>query len=461
VLVSQGRFGSDIMVDAFVGEPLVTIDWNGRPQPRLADKWMWSPDRLTLRFRLHPNVRFHDGTIAAASRVATLLRKRLANHEMDSYADVADIQPESDGVVAIRLKHQNAFLLTDLVETSVRDKDVIGAETGPFRVVATKPTLRLAAFDEYYRGRPAIDFVEIRPYNTLRSAWAAMMRGDLDVLQEVRRDAVEFVAAESTVRTHSFLRPYYYPLVFNLRHPALRSKDVRTALSEAVDRQKIVDLAMADQGQVANGPIWPFHWAYSEVQRNVTYNPDAARLRLDAAGFPAPIERPGGRMPSRFQFKCLTVQSEQGYERILLYLQRQLAEVGVDMQLEPVSFQEFVKRVKTGQFDAFLMELNSGRTPSWSYTFWHSGGPWFNSGYDAADEVLDRLKRATTDDEIRAGVADLQRVMHDDPPAIFIAWPQTTRAVRTTFDVPSDQNPDIMGTLWRWKPAQPSLRASR
>jgi ABC-type transport system substrate-binding protein len=131
------------------------------------------------------------------------------------------------------------------------------------------------------------------------------------------------------------------------------------------------------------------------------------------------------------------------------------------MLIQPVPVGEFQRRVSTGEFDAFVMEMASARSLTWTYTFWHSNSPLLRSGYAAADGPLDRLRLATDDDETRSAVAELQQVLYDDPPAIFIAWPEAARAVRSTFEVPADSNPDVMGTLWRWKPAGAVMRASR
>ena len=124
------------------------------------------------------------------------------------------------------------------------------------------------------------------------------------------------------------------------------------------------------------------------------------------------------------------------------------------MKLVPLSQKALTERIKTGNFDAFIFEM-AGRSLSWVYEFWRSHkGSMNNTGYVAADATLDRLRAARSDDEIRAGIAELGRILHNDPPAAFLAWQVTTRAVSTHFDVAAEENRDILSSIWQWRPAE-------
>jgi hypothetical protein len=43
--------------------------------------------------------------------------------------------------------------------------------------------------------------------------------------------------------------------------------------------------------------------------------------------------------------------------------------------------------------------------------------------------------------------------MRDDPPALFLCWTETARAVRRTFILPADPDRDAVGTIAQWRPA--------
>jgi ABC-type transport system substrate-binding protein len=204
--------------------------------------------------------------------------------------------------------------------------------------------------------------------------------------------------------------------------------------------------------------LLPEHWAYSPPGRPFEFNPPAARLRLEKAGL-RPQSSVGGRMPSRFAFTCI-VYGDSRFERQAILIQKQLAEIGVEMRLVQLAPDQFGARMASGDFDAFLVEF-AGRSLGWVHEFWRSReNGRINSGYRSADAVLDRIKAGRSDEEIRQGVADLGRILTEDPPAAFLAWQETTRAVARKFDVGPETSGDIMANIWQWRPA-PVQQAAR
>jgi peptide/nickel transport system substrate-binding protein len=440
-------------VDSLYAEPLIFMGWNGRPQPRLALSWAWDESGRTLRLQLRRDVIFHDGTPLSAPVVVGELQKRLA---AGSFQRVKRIAADGDDRIILELSEPDAFLLGELSTTTVKIGQEQSIGTGPFVLRSRKPEVALEAFSKYHLGRPAIAHVTVRTYETQRAAWAAAMRGDVEFLHEVNRDAIGFVEAGSRIRTFSFPRPYYIPIVFNLNHPILRRREVRQAINEALDRSAIVKIALHGRGQPADGPIWPDHWAYNAAARTYSYNPETARLRLETARVPIQ-PAPHGGMSRRFGFRCLFWAEDAQFERIALVVQKQLFEIGVDVEMVPVPLVDLQKRLSEGNFDAILIQMTSGRSLEWTYWFWRSVPPpaqaIARSGYTAADAVLDRMRQARSDEETRMAVADLQRILYEDPPAAFLVRLESARAVANSFVVPSDEpRRDILGTLWQWRP---------
>jgi peptide/nickel transport system substrate-binding protein len=450
-------------VGSLTSEPLIAIGWNGRMVPRLAVSWTWEDDGRTLRLRLRPGVVFHDGSPLTAATVISQLRRML---RQPGFGRVVSLQADGEQDIVFRLREPDAFLLGELNKIAIRGGSKGDSGTGPFAVTRREPDVELESFDRYHQGAPLIPKVVVKTYDSPRAAWAAMMRGDVSYLHEINRDAVGFVEAGSRMRSYSFPRPYYIPIVFNVRHPILGRREVRQAINEAIDRAEIVTKALNGRGQPADGPIWPYHWAYNPAVRAYAHNPDAARIRLDAAGLPMRVAR-NGEMPRRFRFRCLFWAEDPQFERIALVVQKQLFEIGIDVEMVPMTLAAIGERHVSGDFEALLVQMVSGRSLDWLYAFWRSvpdkGKDIVMSGYTGADGPLDRLRAAQSDDDTRRAVAELQRVMFEDPPAAFLVRPETARAVNDSFVVPTEESGrDILGTIWQWRPRGPvEARATR
>jgi len=458
--------GVNEVVRSLTLEGPVAIGGTGRPIPREFDSWRWETQSRTLRLHVRPGVTFHDGTPLTSAIAAEILRSRFFDAKKQTVLSTSVISVQAgDSEVLVRTAKPEGFLISDIAGIPFGLPGLPRVGVGPFVYAAEGPPIELQAFDHYHVGRPAIDRIRISEYDTHRAAWAAMMRGEINMLFDVARDAVDFVQAESTVQSFSFLRPYYYAMVFNQRHSILRRKEVRQALNEAVDRDALVKTTLHGRGLPASGPIWPEHWAYSSTSQQYKFNPDAARLRFDAIGLTPRASAAPGRMPSRLRFNCLVIAEDERFQRTALVVQKQLSDIGVDMEISVQPLAGVRESLAVGSFDAVLFEFAASRALGFVYSFWHSPQPgsrvYVNTGYASADAALDRLRAAIDDDEVRVAVGDVQRVFFEDPPALFLTWPETTRAVSREFVVPNDGPRDIMGSVRQWRPAPPPVAGAR
>ena len=439
-------------------EHLITIDWQGRPQEALASGWQWEDDGRALEVQLRRGVKFHDGSPFTAEVVVDIFRRVAAKDSRNLFGAVTRFEAKDDHTMVVRLSRPDAFLVEAIADTAMVDPRKPDIGTGPFKILTRTPSITAERNTDYYRGAPGISKVEIITYDSQRAAWVALMRGQVDMVKQVNRDAAEFLEGASHVEMSSTIRPYYIPLVFNMRHPILKRAEIRRALVEAIDREEIVREAMRGHGRVADDPVWPFHWAYNAAARKYTYNPNAARLRLDSAGFPIRPSPSSGGMASRFSIRCIFWNDPQ-WERIALVLQRQLADVGVDLVLQESDELGIRKSALSGSFDTYLYQMASGKSFDYTYRFWHSpsdrdGIAYQNSGYSGVDSILERLRVIRPDAEIRTAMADLRDRFYTDVPAAFLAWPETTLAFDSRFSIGERSDPDVFANLWKWRQAE-------
>jgi len=434
---SDASTGLPQALELIAGETLIGFGRDGRPLPRLARSVELSPDGLHLKILLRTNAKFHDGRPVTAKDVSENLRDRLQSTLGAGFADVAEVRASSPAEVEIVLKRRSAFVLEALADAGIRGSEVGEGQsngTGPFKIVQLSENgAEMVANDDYYAGRPLIDRIEVRPYSSVRAAWADMLRGRADMLYEVGPDAIEILQPSKAVRVISHLRNYQFVGMLNLRQPKLKDPGFRRALNSAIDRQSLVSDVLKGHGLPADSAVWPSNWAYDSTAPAFAYQPREI----------------GG---ARIKLTCLL--GEVALERFALAIQQQLQRIGVDLECELLPVNKVVARVRQGDFDLFLIDLQNGPTLLQAYRTWRTRSPRNMGGYSnpKVDAALDQISISANDDEYRAGVAALQRAIYEDPPAIFIAWSERARAVSTRFDVPIEPGRDILGTLRQWKP---------
>ena len=449
-------------------EGLTLPNRDGRAQPRLAESWVESIDGLEWRFRLRSNAFFHDGTALDSAAVKASLQRSLKSSDLDQYpglSDIADIETPAKYELIIRLRNRSTFLLDDLGVSILRTlpgSPAVGA--GPYQTMTSSANeLVMQSFPKYYKGAPKIDRVVWKAYPTVRTAWAAMMRGEIDFLYEVPRDAVEFIEPETSVQVFPFLRNYEYAVVFNSNRPPLDSVVVRRALNYAVNRASLVDRALRGRGQATSGPAWPLHWAYDVTVPGFPYDPARSVALLDAAGLP-PLSRGNNsnNAPSRMHFTCLIPDTFALWERMALIVQKDLAKIGVDMRIESMPFSEFNRRIAAKDFDAVMLEFIVGNSPSRPYGFWHSQSKqnFWGVHNQRIDAALDGIRRATNEAKYREEFRDFQLQSLEDSPAIFLALGETVRAVSKRFQVVAPANSDILPTIGDWRPTNEAERTN-
>lgn len=458
--VASAEIGVRELINTLTLEGLTQVDVDGRALPRLAEKWNWEQDGLRLRLHLRPGVKFHDGTALGPEIAAKIVREaasRPANRALyPSLNDITDVREDADRELVIDLSQRSALLPEDLqFPLAIRNgSEELG--TGAYRVASRESgQVVLEGFNEYHRGAPKIRRLVLSPFDTIRTAWTSLLRGDVDMVTDVPGEAVEFVQNDD-VEVISFARRYQFLVAFNSSRPPFTSLTVRRALNVAVDREALIKNVLQGHGVAATGPFWPKHWAYDASIAPSGFDRTFATSLLDRAGLEPGSSGGASEIPgARMRFTCLMPADFNVLERIALDLQKQLYDIGVDMQFQVVPIEEYDARIRTGRFDAVLIDLISGPTLSRPYVFWGSARRFKGLnvfGYEnvEADRLFELLRTSTNEAAVRSAVSRLQRVLLDDPPALFLAWNERTRAVRRDFRIVYEEDQDPLFTIRQW-----------
>lgn len=282
-----------------------------------------------------------------------------------------------------------------------------------------------------------------------------MMRQEVDFLIEVPNRARDFVAAASDVDVFMVNRPYATVIGLNLNREPFSDNRVRRALNYAIDRRALIDRALGGLGRQTSG-VSAEHWAFREGVRNYPFDPLLADRLLTDAGYgqpTGPFSSSGEpRIPARLRFTCLVPENRALDETIALIIQRQLFDIGVDMQIETVDLEGLFDRGARQDYDAILRPQNTTRSLSRLYSLWHSSQPFAVPGYTAVDDALEALTVATSRENVRQAAREFQSILFEDPPVLFLVDELQARALSQRFVAPDAPDQDPVLTIRQWQP---------
>ncbi|MEP7226730.1 MAG: ABC transporter substrate-binding protein, partial [Gemmatimonadales bacterium] len=244
---------------------LARYDSTLTPQPYLARSWQWSSGRRELTFHLETAVRWHDGRPTTARDVVWTLdaaRDPATGYPRTSeLAGLESVTAPDDSTVALRFTEaQPRFpdLLTDLAILPAHLLDTVPharlrqAEwntapvgNGPFRFVSHEPNRRWVfaanpAFPTALGGPPRLGRFIVVVVDEPTTKLAALTSGELD-FAGIQPAHAEFVRRDSSLVVLSFPLLQTDGIVFNTRRPPFDRLETRRAVSDAIDRQELVD----------------------------------------------------------------------------------------------------------------------------------------------------------------------------------------------------------------------------
>ncbi len=380
--------------------------------PDLALSWQ-AVDAATWEFKLRPGVTFQNGEAFTADAVKFSLDRVLdpaAHSPTVSYirtiASVEVVDPLTvrihtngpDPLLPTRMSRYPAYIVppayTKQLGNEAFARKPIG--TGAYRMAEFVPDdhVTLEANPTYWRGKPAIDRVVWRAIPEPTARVAALMAGEVQLIENVPAALAPQIAATSDLQV---LQVNNGGLIIYLglksAEKPLDDVRVRQALSLAIDRKTIVAALLRGFASLTGTQVSPFDFGYKE-EPIPAFDPAKARALLAEAGYPngftIRMQAPGHYLSS----------AEVGQ-----VIAQEFAAVGVTAQLEAPEWSVYAQQVPAGkQAPIYMLAWGSTQTldaDAALYPIFHSGEPYSTFSSPEMDKLLDAT-RITIDPQARA-----------------------------------------------------------
>jgi peptide/nickel transport system substrate-binding protein len=370
-------------------EGLVRREADGSIVASLAASWEQTGP-TTWRFRLRPNVRFHNGEALTAADVVMSAERVRQNDMAYVLATVTAVRAIDDLTVEMETRAPNPILLQDLSVFFVMSKAWVEANnafavaragqpgantafaqlnangTGPYRVVervADERTVLVPNPTWWAAGtiNNGITRAVFRPVASAPTRVAALLSRELDLMYHVPLQNVQQVQQAQGVRLIQgpTARSIYF--AFDVTRPEsldepgrpnpMLDPRVRRAMYQAIDMGTITRVILRNSTVAAGLPIGSAIGGFvAAANERLPFDPDASRRLLTEAGypngFPVTLSCPNNRY----------VNDEAICQAAVAMLQR----VGIRARLNALPFGRFLQGGANNEYQFWLLGWTPG-----------------------------------------------------------------------------------------------------
>src|SRR3989454_188158 len=290
---------------------------------------------------------------------------------------------------------------------------------GPYRFVRWQAaqSIELVADSTFFLGRPGIRRLIWRFTPNLQVAVQQAIADEADVREQlVTPDNAERARAAKQLAVYTYRGNVYTLLWFNQRspddstlpHPIFADRDVRRALTMAVDRASLLKSALGELAKVPPGPMSELLGIWDPDIRQLPYDTAQAARILSAHGW---RDHDGDRVRDkngqRVEFPVLVPTTSVLRRQYARLLQEQYRAIGVKVDIDELESAVVNQRAATGKFDTAILSRANDPSPSsgmaQSWTRAGFGGSNFGRYYNPElERLVDRAVTANTRDQARA-----------------------------------------------------------
>lgn len=409
-------------------DPLVMRTDEGQFQPGLAERW--EPLGETgWRFHLRKGVKWHDGKDFTADDVKFTIDRvidpKTAYGYLGRIGQVSGAEIVDPHTVDIKTKGVFPNLPKGLADIAIEAKhyyEKVGPDlpkrqpmgTGAFIAQRWVPGDRyeLTANKQYWNGAPKVDKLVIRQIPEAATRVAALLSGEVQIIEEVPVDVIPEIEASKRAKVLSIPTTAALVLTYDVRKPPFDNPKVREALDYAVDKSLILQEILKSRGELLQGQLLTkSSFGHNASIKGRPFDPEKAKRLLKEANFdfgkPIAIMTQSGKYLSDVEISNAVAGM--------------LREVGVKTDVNVVESTVYLKQWAGLEMGPIYMvgwySLNDADFSTIWYTQGSRRSVWQNAEY----EKLFVAARSTNDQaEREQAYRRMMEIMHEENPSMFL-----------------------------------------
>ena len=432
-------------------EGLVYIDDNYMPQGCIAESWEESSSGRIWTFRLRHDIRFSDGTpLTAADVVASanyILNKardeNITDHGFYSNLKyfVKSISAKDDYTVVVTANNSKSVTRTcygmlyemtfPIVPASQVDAD-FPPGSGPYMVSQFEAGsfMELKANPNWWKLQPFVQQIMISFHDAPKAVIDSYEYNRVDAI--FTRSTAGAQYKTGTLSVSMAYRTSQLECLLTNNQASELTPEVRRAIRFVIDRQKIINSIYSGMAVQTNLPFYPGTWMYNDsLDSQFVINLNEARRLLEQAGWEdsdenGVLDRTNSEGKTRELSLRFYVYEEPDNDVRLEtanLISEQLAQVGIECRIEPMTYANVKEKLAAGSFDLALVSFSMDICPDPGFLLMRGNTcNYVRYKSDRMTSLCNELRKAYTYEAYRQKLMEIQSLFVEDCPFICLCY---------------------------------------
>lgn len=443
--------------ETLLNKDLDTYEW----KPGLAKEWEMSKDKRVFTFKLRKGVKWHDGKEFTAHDVkysydviytddwkAVQSRPYFDSIKevsvIDDYTvrfEVKDDYFQNFDVCAAMLEILPKHFYSDPANKKEFGKKLVG--TGPYmftkydkgqKIILVKNPDWWGNTDPEEKDSFRIPKIVLRFSSEENVSLELLKKGDIDYLglkpEGFVKKTIGKIWDEKVVKvkTENKTPKGYNFIGWNMKHPILKDREVRKALSMLVNRPLMQEKFEYNLSEPATGPIYVQSDYANHSTKPVPYDPAAALKILASAGW-KDSDKDGtldkvidGR---KTPLSITIIDPSPDFMKYLTVYKEDASKIGVDFQIKSVEWNSFISLIDSRKFEAARLAWGGGTVDIDLKQVWHSdsikgsGSNFVSYSNPEVDKLIDTARKIYEKDKRMVLLQKAHELIANDYPYVF------------------------------------------
>ena len=425
-ILSQNKHMQEI--SRIIYEPLFELDSEYKLQKCLVKDWAKTSE-TTYLIKINNEIKWSDGSQLSVEDILFTIDilKQIPSIYANNVQYIVGVDKIEEDTIQISIDHEIPFFEYNLIfpimnkayfegqDFSTTEKNNAPIGTGKYKIVQNYDgKIVLNKNENYTRDELSLETITITKYSNLGEMYNAFKLGKVDVITTNNTSIDNYIGTIGYNRQEVAGREFDY-LALNTQTPILADKDVRNALSHAINRENMVATNYNSKYKVMDYSLDYGSWLRGEAGDN-SYNPGLAQQILQQAGWEYKYNRwqkTENYYTRTLTFRLVVQASNQIRVNVAEMIKADLANIGINITIIKASDNQYNSYLQYKNYEAIITGTTVSANPSID-TYINA----CNFNNEELNNLNAEVKNITKEDLLKEKYGEIRKIFNEQKPYI-------------------------------------------